>query len=279
MSGVHSEMIRKGARRMVDVPPQVLADLSAGLFETANLMEWLATDMSQLAQVIAAGPVPTALRTSLSEAAEGMRGRGVTDRLRLAGAAIARGLPEMSGSTFKQLSSHRSDIVRQWVCYAVNDPSAFRSLEDRLGQTLPFASDANMSVREAAWMAFRPHLAQSLQSGLELLSSLSRSEDPNIRRFAVEVSRPRSVWGAHILQLKRDPNPAGPLLENTRSDPSKYVRLAVGNWLNDASKTRSDWVHDTCARWQKAMNPHTDFIVRRAMRSMARASSINGRLI
>jgi 3-methyladenine DNA glycosylase AlkC len=279
MGDVHLETIRKGARRMGDVPPQVLADLSAGLVETANLMEWLATDMSQLARVIAAGPVPIALRMSLSEAAEGMRGRGVTGRLRLAVAAIVRGLPEMAGSTFKRLASHRSDVVRQWVCYAVNDPSLFTSLEDRLGHTLPFASDANMSVREAAWMAFRPHLAQSLQPGLELLASLSRSEDSNIRRFAVEVSRPRSVWGAHILQLKKDPNPAAPLLENTRSDPSKYVRLAVGNWLNDASKTRADWVRDTCARWQTAMNPHTDFIVKRAMRSLAGASSSDGRLI
>jgi hypothetical protein len=125
---------------MGDVPPQVLADLSAGLVETANLMEWLATDMSHLAQVVAAGPVPIGLRMSLSEAAEGMRGRGVTDRLRLVGAAIARGSPEMAGSTFKRLASHRSDVVRQWVCYAVNDPSLFKSLEDRLDHTLQFAS-------------------------------------------------------------------------------------------------------------------------------------------
>jgi hypothetical protein len=123
---------------MGDVPPQVLADLSAGLVETANLMEWLATDMSHLAQVVAAGPVPIGLRMSLSEAAEGMRGRGVTDRLRLVGAAIARGSPEMAGSTFKRLASHRSDVVRQWVCYAVNDPSLFKSLEDRLDHTLQF---------------------------------------------------------------------------------------------------------------------------------------------
>ena len=91
-------------------------------------------------------------------------------------------------------------------------------------------------------MAFRPHLAQSLDAGLELLEPLSQCENANVRRFAVEVTRPRSVWGAHLDQLKWQPGQAMGLLESTRADPSRYVRLAVGNWLNDASKTRPEWV-------------------------------------
>lgn len=255
---------------MGEIPTGVLADLSAGTTETANLMEWLAADMSSLARVLATSSVPPALSRALTEAADMMHGRGVTIRLRIAGKAIARSLPAVSGSHFEQLASHRSDLVRQWACYAVNDPLIPSPLRERLERTLRFAADANMSVREAAWMAFRPYLAQNLGPGLNLLTSLVHSESANVRRFAIEVSRPRSVWGTHIGQLKRDPNQAGALVESTRRDPSRYVRLAVGNWLNDASKTRPDWVSDTCARWATETHPHTDFIIKRALRTISR---------
>ena len=261
---------RKGARRIAEVPAEVLAAISVGAAETVNLMEWLAADMSMLARAVASEFVP-ALREALFEAAEQVGGRGVTERLRLLGSAIARALPELAGPEFEKLALHRGDLVRQWACYAVNDPVASRSLSVRLTETLRFASDTNMSVRESAWMAFRSHLAQNLDAGLELLEPLSKCENANVRRFVVEVTRPRSVWGAHLDQLKRQPGQAIGLLENTRADSSRYVRLAVGNWLNDASKTRPDWVAEVCDRWAKDGNPHTDFIVRRGLRSIIRS--------
>lgn len=253
---------------MRDVPAHVLADLSAGVTETVNLMEWLATDMSALARTVASESISVDLSQALLVAANLMEGQGVTERLRKAGSAIARALPELSGTEFEQLAAHRSDLVRQWACYAVNDPETGRDLRARLADTLRFASDRNMSVRETAWMAFRPHLAQNLSCGLESLEPLSRSNDAYVRRFAIEVTRPRSVWGAHLKQLKREPERAGDLLENTRADASRYVKCAVGNWLNDASKSRPDWVSTICARWSKERDPHTDFIVRRGLRSM-----------
>ena len=41
---------RKGARRIAEVPAEVLAAISVGAAETVNLMEWLAADMSMLAR-------------------------------------------------------------------------------------------------------------------------------------------------------------------------------------------------------------------------------------
>ena len=76
---------------------------------------------------------------------------------------------------------------------------------------LTYAADTNMSVREAAWMAFRPHLQTSFSSCLALLEAIAGHIDANCRRFAVEVTRPRSVWGSHLKQLKLDPNLAAGL--------------------------------------------------------------------
>jgi 3-methyladenine DNA glycosylase AlkC len=146
------------------------------------------------------------------------------------------------------------------------------SLEERLIATERFAADHNMSVREVAWMAFRPHLALRLELGLQLLHRMSRHRDQNIRRFAIEVSRPRSVWGAHITALKHSPELALPLLEAVRQDGVKYVQLSAGNWLNDASKTRPAWVRELCSLWMEEPHPATAAIVRRGLRTVSKSA-------
>lgn len=118
-------------------------------------------------------------------------------------------------------------------------------------------------------MAFRPHLGAKLDHGLALLEGLAGSSDPNERRFAVEVSRPRSVWGRHIPELRDCPELARPLLELVIKDESRYVRLAAGNWLNDASKTRPDWVIGVCSEWSRFGNKFTMGILKRGLRTLA----------
>jgi len=267
---------RAGARKMRDVPSDVLAGLAAGEIETVNLMEWLATDMSALARSIAAtSSCGTSLRMALLQAASEIVGAGVTQRLRILGAAIAASAPPTSPE-FGFLAEHKSDLVRQWACYAVNDSSLSLSHSERLDATLPFAADRNMSVRETAWMAFRPHLAAQFDSLLPLLVELAGNPNENIRRFAVEVTRPRSVWGAHLPVLKREPSRGLRLLEQVKADSSRYVKLAVGNWLNDASKSCPEWVVSVSQQWAASGDHHTHFIVRRGLRSISKQRTDGG---
>jgi 3-methyladenine DNA glycosylase AlkC len=134
---------------------------------------------------------------------------------------------------------------------------------------LDFASDVNMTVRECAWMAFRPYVIGDLKSMMRLLGKAALDPDANIRRFAIETSRPRSVWGAHIQELKADPRLGLELVESVRADPSRYVQKSVGNWLNDASKTQPDWVLETCARWStESKCKETHYIISRALRTI-----------
>ena len=142
------------------------------------------------------------------------------------------------------------------------------TMPDCLERTLAFAADTNMSVREAAWMAFWLHLEALFDDALCRLEVVAAHADPNCRRFAVEVTRPRSVWGGHLRRLKAEPHFGEPILENVRNDASRYVQLAAGNWINDAAKTRPDWALRLCERWMQNPDPATHKIVVRGLRTL-----------
>ena len=126
-----------------------------------------------------------------------------------------------------------------------------------------------MAVRECAWDSVRPYVAADLGRGIRLLEPWVRDPDPNIRRCAVEGTRPRGVWTPHIEALKEDPEPGLAILEPVRSDPSRYVQRSVGNWLNDASKSRPDWVRQVCSRWtEESRTRETAWTVNHALRTL-----------
>lgn len=260
---------RTGARRMSDVPAAVRTQLAAGECETVNLMEWLATDMAALARAVAGKLGNAVVASNLMAGADRVSGLGVLARLKVLGKAIATAAPPGSPA-FVELALHPSDVVRQWACYAVNDDHHAPPLSSRLEQTLVFAADSNMSVREAAWMAFRPHVAAQFDQAMPMLTRLAAHDNANVRRFAVEITRPRSVWGAHLERLKQDPGLANELLAKVLGDETRYVQLAVGNWLNDASKTRPEWVRDFISQRLDDRNRHTDFMIRRGLRTLNR---------
>jgi 3-methyladenine DNA glycosylase AlkC len=70
-----------------------------------------------------------------------------------------------------------------------------------------------------------------------------------LRRFTCEVTRPRGVWSTHIPLLKQQPELALQLLDELAADDCAYVSTSMGNWLNDAGRTRPDFVLDACATW------------------------------
>jgi 3-methyladenine DNA glycosylase AlkC len=260
---------RKGARSLALIPNDVLTELNSGESESVNLMEWLAVDMDLLAKRIFDANALMPWGREVLHRLPLLRPMGVTRRLATVGAAISQVVNDACHPVFAHLAHHQSDIVRQWGVYAVNALLNL-SLAERLQLTRPYASDRNMTVRECAWMAFRPHLSRELTEGLRRLLAWTRDVDPNVRRFAIEVTRPRSVWGAHIPLLKVRPNLALSLLVNVRSDPSAYVRRAVANWLNDAWKSTPEWVERLCGEWAKTGNEYTTWIVDQALRSKRR---------
>lgn len=248
----------KGATRVRDVPPDHLAALNAGRTETRTLAEGLAMDLAALAVAVLGVSEDTA-RQAIEP------GAGITRRMAQA-ADLAR--RTLGAEAAVVLAAHPSDTVRGWAAYVVGADEA-PSLEQRLAAIRPLADDPHFGVREWAWLAVRPALAADLPGALTLLRTWVEEDSPRLRRFAIESIRPRGVWCAHLAALKQDPEPARPLLDPLRADPERYVRDSVGNWLNDAAKSRPDWVRALCARWTAEDDgAATAYIVSRALRSI-----------
>lgn len=264
-------MTRKGARRMSEIPPAVLRALNEGREETRTLVEWLAIDtetlLGHVLRDVGLGREAARIRRAFAPS----RGDGVMRRVRAVGRVLHEALPAARRRTvFARLAEHPSDTARSWAAYMVAADGRL-ALAKRLERARRFAADTHMAVRECAWDSFRPHLARELPRGLRLLREWVADPDANIRRCAVEATRPRGVWTEHIDALKADPDPGLPLLEPLRADPSDYVRRSVANWLNDASKSRPEWTRSVCRRWGKeSRGAETRWIVRRALRTLER---------
>ena len=166
------------------------------------------------------------------------------------------------------MASHQSDFVRCWATYAVGQNSDL-TLEEMFAKIKPFAGDSHFGVREISWLAIRPIIIEKTLESIRILTTWVDDQDENIRRFASESTRPRGVWGEHIVFLKQKPEEGLAILEPLKSDSAKYVQNSVANWLNDASKTQPDFVVSLCEKWEKeSKTKETAYIVKRALRSI-----------
>ncbi len=254
---------RTGARRMADIPATLQNDLDNGSIEAVSLVESLAVDHGKLFHSIA----PKAKKSVKSLMDESMS-VPITRRIRLGGECLLQqfGLE----TAVKLFIGHRSDTVRGWVAAIIGTVPDL-SLQDRLDFIKVLADDPNAGVREWAWLGLRIEVAAQLDEAIQRLTKWTSDRSPNLRRFASEATRPRGVWCVHIPRLKENPELGMPILEPLASDPAKYVQDSVANWLNDASKTRPEFVRETCHQWLlQSDSKATARICKRATRSIDR---------
>jgi 3-methyladenine DNA glycosylase AlkC len=262
---------RKGARSMATIPGDILKQLNAGEIPTANLVEWLAIDVMKLLQTVAKKEGANDLFTFVKKQLENEKTMGVNQLHASIGKTFFQWSQtnENSNQVFTAFSKHKADIVRGWCAYFVA-ANKNQSLKQLLDGIKPFANDNHFGVREIAWMAARPQIANDVVNAIKILQPWSKSSSTNIRRFASEVTRPRGVWCKHIELLKEKPFLASTLLSSLNADKEKYVKDSVGNWLNDASKTQPHWVVELCDEWKRERknNPDTLYIINKGLRSI-----------
>lgn len=271
--------LRKGAKRRSEIPAEVVAALNRGELETVNLVEFLVIDQTRLLKSVLTGLGidQPAHRRRLIAAATAQAEVGIMRRTAEIGRAFFATIANHPrfAEVYQLMVSHRSDIVRCWAAYmdAADDTLSFPG---RLKRVKPFATDNNPGVREVAWISLREVAAEPLVDEIERLHSWAKSKNHRIRRFAIEITRPRGVWCRHLPKLKNRPEIALPLLSLCCQDPEKYVQDSVANWLNDASKSRPDFVLETCQQWQAESDcKATARITHRAMRTL-RKQAIEG---
>ncbi|MDH6534556.1 DNA alkylation repair protein [Parabacteroides sp. 52] len=88
-----------------------------------------------------------------------------------------------------------------------------------------------------------------------------------VRRLASEGCRPRLPWAMALPNLKANPAPIIPILENLKNDPARFVRLSVANNLNDIAKDNPQVVIDLVKRWQ-GESEEVDWIIKHGCRTL-----------
>ncbi len=262
---------RKGARKAQDIPAEVLELLNQGRVETVNLTEWLAVDHLKLIKAVfpKVGIEQDQIHL-ISKKIESQSKPSAMHTTKLIGSTLfqvyakTKHLDEILG----RLSAHLSDSVRCYAPYLIGLNEEL-TVDEKLAKSKKLVADNHFGVREVVWMALRPAIDKNLKASVKVLSDWATHEDENVRRFTTESTRPRGVWCKHIEQLKENPEIALPILEKLKSDKSKYVQDSVGNWLNDASKSKPDFVLTLCEKWKReSQTKETEKIIKRARRTM-----------
>lgn len=130
---------------------------------------------------------------------------------------------------------------------------------------------AHLTQYGSAEFAIRPFIVRDTPRLMAQMLVWAEHENEHVRRLASEGSRPRLPWGMAIAAFKRDPSPVLPVLERLKNDPSEYVRRSVANNLNDIAKDNPQVVIDLLKRWQTDADPHVQWIIGRALRTLVKA--------
>ena len=256
---------RKGPRSLKDLNPEVVEYLNKGLVETKNLMEWLATDQLALLKLVLESLGKIAWYEDFEVAVNAQKKPTANSNTKVIGETL--GLLTSDENVYNKLKKHTSDLVRCWACWAQS--THHDSVPNLLKSMKAYAADSHFGVREVVIFATKERMITDLDTSVEILTKWTTSSDENVRRFAAEAMRPIGVWTKKIAAFQEEPAKALPILNPLKSDASKYVRDAVGNWLNDASKSQPDWVTTVCAQWKKESDSkETAYITKRGMRTI-----------
>ncbi|GAA4808922.1 DNA alkylation repair protein [Olivibacter ginsenosidimutans] len=114
----------------------------------------------------------------------------------------------------------------------------------------------------------RPFIIKYPDEMLKQMLIWSKHEHWAVRRLASEGCRPRLPWAMALSNLKKNPAPILPILENLKNDPSRFVRLSVANNLNDMAKDNPQAVIDLVKRWQQEESKEVAWIIKHGCRTL-----------
>lgn len=120
--------------------------------------------------------------------------------------------------------------------------------------------------------AVRPFLKVYPAETIAFLKTCAVNNDPHVRRWASEGSRPRLPWGERLDSFIKDPSPTLPVLEALKYDEELYVRKSVANHLNDIAKDHPELLVGLLKKWKSGTPPahqaKMDWIIHRSLRTL-----------
>jgi len=262
---------RKGARNRKEVPKEVKNLLNQGKIETVNLVELLVIDQEELLKNVLKDLKSEKYFESCENEINNLEKKTLPQYMSIIGKTLFNeSKKHKDEKLFKDLSKHKSDLVRAWACFFIGFNDEL-TLAEKFEAIKPFAIDEHTTVREEAWGVMRESISDNLKESIAILSKWAQEKNPYLRRFASEATRPCGVWTKHIKELKESPEIALTILEPLNSDKEKYVQDSVGNWLNDASKSKPKWVEELTKNWlESSPTKETQKIVKRGLRTISK---------
>ncbi|CAN5451533.1 DNA alkylation repair protein [soil metagenome] len=210
--------------------PQLRAEIEAGAVDTATHIEQMAIRMSRLMATV---------EPELALQAVQMDDLPFIARMRFGGALLYSQYG--AGAFVTGPRSNAPDLFRGWQAFAIAD--APFDVDAAFSFAIPFAIDDHFAVREWAWLAVRPRVIAHPEAAMAAARRITNpgGVDPRLVRFAVEVTRPRSVWGGHVERFKSAPELGEEVLRCALNQTDRYPVRAALNWISDAARTRPAW--------------------------------------
>jgi 3-methyladenine DNA glycosylase AlkC len=119
----------------------------------------------------------------------------------------------------------------------------------------------------SAEFAIRRFIEKYPTKTMEVMLKWSKHPHAAVRRLSSEGCRPRLPWGVGLPQLKKDPSPILPILENLKGDQSDSVRRSVANNLNDIAKDHPEIALRLARKW-KGISPDVDRTIKHGSRTL-----------
>ena len=115
--------------------------------------------------------------------------------------------------------------------------------------------------------AVRPFIIKYPKEMMKQMLVWSKHEHWGVRRLSSEGCRPRLPWAMGLSDLKENPAPIIPILENLKNDTSRFVRLSVANNLNDIAKDNPETVINLIKKWQ-GKSENINWVIKHGSRTL-----------
>ncbi len=159
-----------------------------------------------------------------------------------------------------------------YLAWPLIDYVALYGLEHR---RVSFAALEKLTSLFTAEFAIRFFLLAHYDETYQQMLIWAEHDDEHVRRLASEGIRPRLPWAPQLTELRYDPAPIWPILEQLKNDSSLYVRRSVANNINDISKDHPQTVINVCSEWQKNASENTHWVIRHGLRSLVKQGITN----
>ncbi len=120
--------------------------------------------------------------------------------------------------------------------------------------------------------AVRPFIEKYPVEMMQQMLNWTKHTNEHVRRLSSEGCRPVLPWGGVLQDLKDNPTPILPILENLKNDDSECVRRSVTNNLNDISKNNPEVLLGLYKKWKKAPEK-TQALLKHASRTLLKAGN------